>query len=252
MDKQAFSEALERVLTEGREKNGIGTLGEKTLHAVLKEYYEPYCDNREVKVGSFVADIVGENGIIEIQTGNFHRLIKKLDVFLEYCDVTVVYPVASKTKLLKIDPDTGELCDKRTSPKHMTLYDCAPELYPIRFAFDNPRFHLRLCFLEMEETRRLVKKKRGRGKPTVKLDRVPVEFVDEMCFDCVADYESFIPHGLSEEFTCKDFAFCAKTNTSFARMIINILIYLEIAAKIGKDKKGAYIYKIEKQNLQNL
>ena len=76
---QARKEALGRVGGAG----GIGTLSEKALHAALKSYYEPDFESREVKVGSFVADIVGENGIIEIQTRGFDRLGRKLDAFLE-------------------------------------------------------------------------------------------------------------------------------------------------------------------------
>ena len=56
-----------------------------TLHAVLKNYYEPFEQNHEIKVGRFVADIVGEQGVIEIQTRNFGNLLEKLDNFLEFC-----------------------------------------------------------------------------------------------------------------------------------------------------------------------
>ena len=41
MDKQKFKEACKSIIHAEREQNGIGTLGEKTLHAVLKQYYEP-------------------------------------------------------------------------------------------------------------------------------------------------------------------------------------------------------------------
>ena len=54
---QARQEALGRVGGAG----GIGTLSEKALHAALKSYYEPDFESREVKVGGFVADIVGES-----------------------------------------------------------------------------------------------------------------------------------------------------------------------------------------------
>ena len=75
---QARKEALGRVGGAG----GIGTLSEKALHAALKSYYEPDFESREVKVGSFVADIVGENGIIEIQTRGFDR-VTTYDEYLE-------------------------------------------------------------------------------------------------------------------------------------------------------------------------
>ena len=49
-------------------RGGIGTLGEKSLHAALKLYYEPDSSRHEIPVGQYVADIVNEEGIIEIQT----------------------------------------------------------------------------------------------------------------------------------------------------------------------------------------
>lgn len=100
---QARKEALGRVGGAG----GIGTLSEKALHAALKSYYEPDFESREVKVGGFVADIVGENGIIEIQTRGFDRLSRKLDVFLEAARVTVVYPVVPKRGAVLGGPRNG-------------------------------------------------------------------------------------------------------------------------------------------------
>lgn len=245
MDKLLFAQACENVINRERQQEGIGTLGEKTLHAVLKEYYEPYAENHEVKVGSFVADIVGENGIIEIQTANFGKLIKKLDVFLEYCDVTVVHPIAARKHLIWLDGKTGELVDKRKSPKHLTIYDAADELYVIRYALDNPRFHLRLCLLEVEETRFVGKNTKNRREGSLRVDRVPIALLDEVEFDCPDDYEKFIPAGLPEEFTCKDFAKLAKTHTGNARRIINILIYLEKVCFVRKGKNREYIYRIK-------
>lgn len=246
MDKLQFANACEKVLSRQRQQEGgIGTLGEKTLHAVLKEYYEPYEENHEIKVGSFVADIVGENGIIEIQTANFGKLIKKLDVFLEYCNVTVVYPMAAVKHLVWLDGDTGELIEKRKSPKRATIYDAADELYVIRYALDNPRFHLKLCMLELEETRFVGKGKKNRREGSLRVDRVPIALLDEVEFDCPDDYTKFIPEGLPEEFTCKDFAKLCKTHTGNARRVINMLIYLEKICFVGKGKNREYVYRIK-------
>ncbi|MDF2567294.1 MAG: hypothetical protein K0R90_750, partial [Oscillospiraceae bacterium] len=117
MDKIKFRQACDKIIDRQREKNGIGTLSEKTLHAVLKQYFEPFLANHETKIGSFVADIVGEDGIIEIQTCGFDKLRKKLDAFLPVCKVTVVYPVTNIKWLSWIDERTGEITQKRKSPK---------------------------------------------------------------------------------------------------------------------------------------
>lgn len=45
---------------------GIGTLGEQTLHAVIKYLLEPDPSCHEKRIGSFVADIARADGIVEI------------------------------------------------------------------------------------------------------------------------------------------------------------------------------------------
>ena len=90
MDQARFLAAREAALRRTRGGQGIGTLAEKALHAALKAYYEPDAESREIALGGFVADIVGEEGIIEIQTRGFDRLCGKLEVFLEAARVTVV------------------------------------------------------------------------------------------------------------------------------------------------------------------
>ena len=49
MNRQAFLDACDKIVGNKRDKKGIGTLSEKTMHAVLKEYYQPYSDSQEVK-----------------------------------------------------------------------------------------------------------------------------------------------------------------------------------------------------------
>ena len=58
MDQRDFLAAKEAALRD----SGIGTLGEKSVHAVLKAAYEPHGENREVAVGGYVADILGSLG----------------------------------------------------------------------------------------------------------------------------------------------------------------------------------------------
>ncbi len=69
MDKQQFINACDKVIVNNKRSfppGGIGTLGEKTLHSVLKNYFEPDESRHEVKIANYVADIAAENSIIEI------------------------------------------------------------------------------------------------------------------------------------------------------------------------------------------
>ena len=112
MDQIRFQQACRKIMDNPRARNGIGTLSEKTLHAVLKEYFEPFEDSHEVRIGGYVADIVDESGIIEIQTANLGKLRKKLEAFLKVCDVTVVYPMIGLKYLRWLDEHSGALQDK--------------------------------------------------------------------------------------------------------------------------------------------
>lgn len=244
MDKERFMAACEAVIGKERKRNGIGTLGEKTLHAVLKEYFEPHKENQEVRIGSFVADIVGENGVIEIQTRQFNRLLKKLECFLEYCDVTVVYPIPQVKFLSWIDTETGEVTARRRSPKKGSIYDAVQELYKIKYTLDNPRMNMCFCLLEVEETRYLngwsYDKKRGSSR----CDRVPAALMNEIYLRCPEDYRIFIPEGIASEFTSADFSKAAHTSLRNAQTVLNLLSYLEIVEKAGKRSRSI-IYKVK-------
>ena len=109
MDRERFQEARQKALLRTKGESGIGTLSEKTLHAALKAYCEPDTESREIALGGYIADIVGEEGIIEIQTRGFERLRDKLDAFLEFARVTVVYPIVKQRWLCWVDPQTGEV-----------------------------------------------------------------------------------------------------------------------------------------------
>ena len=93
-----------------------------------------------------MADIVGENGVIEIQTRQFNKLLKKLEAFLDYCDVTVVYPIPAVKYVRWIDTETGELSEKHKSPRKYTIYEVMPELYKIKYTLFAHTFHsFKIC-----------------------------------------------------------------------------------------------------------
>lgn len=241
MDVLRFQDACDKIINKHRDRNGIGTLGEKTLHAVLKSYFEPHEDSQEIKLGNYVADIAGENGIIEIQTQNFNALRNKLETFLEYCNVTVVYPIAKTKYLSWIDMDTGEKSKRRKSPKNGSIYDCFREIYKIKYTLDNPKMNICLVMLEMEEIRYLNGWSADKKKGSSRCDRIPINILDEIYFNNPHDYARFIPCGIPDEFTSKDFAKSAKIRLKTAQTALNILSYLGIVIKTGK-KGNSIIY----------
>ena len=114
MDNLKFRQACDKIIREERARNGIGTLGEKTLHAVLKAYLEEDMNYHEIKVGGYYADICRAHDIIEIQTAGFNRLRDKLNAFLPDYRVTVVYPIPQIKYLSWIDEESGEITEKES------------------------------------------------------------------------------------------------------------------------------------------
>ena len=87
IDNVRFEKVRDSILGKDRERIGIGTLSEKTLHIILKNYYEPDIDKQEIPIEGYVADIFTGSEIVEIQTGQFNRMREKLKAFLP------LYPV---------------------------------------------------------------------------------------------------------------------------------------------------------------
>ncbi len=108
-NRERFSAALGAALSNDNKgfHGSVGTQNEKLIHAVLKNYYAPCSDEQEIRIGSFYADAVSEDGIFEIQTKALYRLRDKLRAFLEYSRVTVVHPVIGEYRSLFICEEKG-------------------------------------------------------------------------------------------------------------------------------------------------
>ena len=239
---ERFRLACQQAVQNHGAAGGIGTLGEKTLHAVLKCYIDPCADNHEMKIGPFIADIVGEDGIVEIQTRGFDKLRKKLEAFLEVATVTVVYPIAAVKWLSWVDPDTGETTPRRRSPKRRTAAYSLFELYKLKPLLSHPRLRLRLLLLELEEYRQLNGWSCDRKRGSTRCDRIPTALVGEVRIDCPADYAQLIPAGLPEQFTSSEFGAACGLSLSSAQRGLNVLLAVEAVGRVGKQGRF-YIYR---------
>lgn len=245
-DYEAFVNAKDKIIGKAHNNKGIGTLSEKTLHAVLKLYYEPDEDKHEVAMSGYYADIYNDKGIIEIQTRQLNKLRDKLSVFLQDYHVTVVYPLPFNKWLSWVNPDNGEVQGRRKSPRHFTEYDAFYELYKIKSYMKNPNLSINLVLMDMEEYKLLngwsYDKKRG----STRYDRVPVGIRRIVKFDRIEDYMQLVPADLKEDFTVKDFAMAAGVSVEASRYTLNILNYLEIVKRTGRVKNG-YVYNVTEE-----
>lgn len=222
----------------------IGTLGEKTLHAVLKHYIEPDSSCHERPLGRYVADIVNEHGITEIQTGSFSPLRGKLAAFLECGMVTVVHPIPMKKWLCWIDCQTGAITDRRKSPKTGAAMDILPELYKIKSLLLHPNLRLQIVLLELTEHRTLSGWSADKKRGSRRAERYPEAILGEVALHCPYDYRALLPEGLPDPFSSRQFAKAAHRNLAFAQTAVHLLHHVGILDRVGKQG-NSFLYKIK-------
>ncbi len=238
LDETSFAAACRAVQETGRADQGVGTLGEKTLHAVLKRMIEPDMSRHEVKLGRYTADILNERGVFEVQTRSLHKLKPKLAALLPYYPVTVVAPVVENKWLLTMDPETGELTGRRKSPKREKPADVLPALVYLKAFLQDPHFSLLLVRLEGEELRRVTGRKRH---PVERMEFAPTRFLGAVRLRSAEDYADLLPEELSETFTAEELGKAMgirKGDRSAAASVLCCLGTIEQRGKRGR----AYLY----------
>ena len=209
-DNKRLEEALELALKD-IEKDKIGLLKEHTLHRVLKFYLSNNEQNHEIKICRMYADVVLDNHIYEIQTKSFNVMRNKLDVFLKDYEVTICYPMALN-KTIYLTNDFGELVYIKKSPKHAITLVVFWELYKLKNYVLHPQFPRRINHIYEINS--------------------PNNFK-----------ELLLVYNLKEVFTSKDFARSTRLTIKKATTALNVLTYLNVVERIGKEK-NSYLYKI--------
>ena len=246
VDAKRFARSCQAVLHEAQRDNGIGTMGEKSIHAVLKQYFAADPDTHEQAVGAGVADIVGENGVIEIQTKAFYRLNNKLNTLLPECPVTVVYPVIRRKRIHWVSPENGELLRSGTWRAFQKDESVFAELYQIRAHISHPHFQLCVVALEAEDYRLANGFGNEKRRRATKMDRIPTQLIELRMFEGPAAYASFVPATLPEIFTSAQYAKIQHVPKALAQHVLRVLCILEVIRICGKDgRQNLYERKIE-------
>ncbi len=241
MDQQLFQTVCDEIIGQQQGLNGIGTLGEKTIHSVLKNYYSPDIACQEVKVTTFVADIFDENGIIEIQTRNFDKLRKKLAAFLPIAPVTIVYPIHNIKWIRWINPQTGEVSPPRKSPKAGSPYSIFTELYKIKSFLHSPGISFRIVLMDLEEYRLLDGWSMDKKKGATHCDKIPLHLINELILKEPSDYALFLPDDLPDLFTSGEYAKATRSSIKLAQTSLHILHYIGLLNRVGK-RGHSYLY----------
>ena len=246
---------------EDEQYDGIGTLGEKQMHAAIKRFicadeskHEIKLDksrddaDKKIKTRRFVADILDGKTVYEIQTGSFAPLVKKIQWILDNTDynITVIHPMA-ETKWVNLLGDDGNIERRFKSPKRERVEDIASELYYLRDFISCPRFSLVILMLEAEQYKKNVETKKRRGAKYQKYELIPMNLLRAHIFYGVEDYKRFLPESLEEKFTVKQFSKATKIRGRDAYSMVHTLCYLGLARECGKEGRSMVYSKVSEQ-----
>ena len=221
---------------------GIGLLNEKALHASLKQWYARQGDRFEVPVSRFVIDIVRDDLLIEIQTGNFASIKSKLGHLVRSHQVRLVYPIVQEKWIVRSAAGDPDRVIRRKSPKRGRLEDLFREMVSIPQLLPHRNFSFEVLMIQEEQVRRYEGKRRWRrGGWAIEARRL-VEVVDQRVFKEPADWRGFLPKGL-ESFTTEDLATAMGTGRDLAQKMAYCLREGNVIELIGKRGR-AHLYRV--------
>ena len=221
----------------------IGLLNEGALHAALKQHYGGGDAQFEVPFSGFVADVVRDGTIFEIQTSSFSGLERKMRTLAEQCPVVLVHPIAAQKTLVRLkDLQSGEVI-RRKSPKKGKLCHILSELVYLPSLLNHPNFAVEVALIEEEQHSVFdAKARRGRGGWRTR-GRHLVELVDRLRIDTLEDLLQFVLAPLETPFTTQDLATAMGQPVWLARQLAYCLRHGGLATVCGKQG-NALLYEL--------
>ena len=116
-------------------------MGETSLHEAVKRWYAEPGDRLEAKVDGYIIDIVRDDWLIEIQTGNFSAIRAKLVNLVRLHPVRLVHPIPQIKWIVRLDARGGRV-SRRRSPRRGRVEDLFLELVYIPHLIKEPNFSL--------------------------------------------------------------------------------------------------------------
>ncbi len=213
--------------------HNIGTQTEGSLHAALKLQVSQEGDRFEVPLDGFVVDIVRGDTLIEIQTGGFAAMGRKLDHVLGDYHVHIVHPIAVDSWIQRREKPT------RKSPKHGYLHDVFGELVSVPTLLDHPNLTIEVFLVRVDVVKvadPTMRRRRG-GWRTV--DRRLRDIVDRHGLRTNDDLVALLPDDLPEVWTTKDVAGLAGIPRRTAQQMAYVLKANDLVTEVGRDRAGA-------------
>jgi hypothetical protein len=216
-------------------KKRIGTLGEKSLHSALKNWYAQDGDRLEAEVDGFHIDILRHNLLIEIQTANFSSLRRKLNALIKKHPLRLVYPLAKEKWIVRLAADGMTQFSRRKSPKRGNLFHLFEELVSIPDLITHPYFSLEVLFVQKEEVRCDDGTGSRHRKGLSIVDHHLIKVLDRRIFVKPSDFHALIPQDLPEPFSTDELGISINQPRWLAQKIAYCLRHMGVIEIVGKN-----------------
>lgn len=220
----------------------IGTLGEKSLHAQLKQLYAAPGDLLEHPLDGYVVDIARPMGpeaetpayrCIEIQTRHLAAMKAKLAVLLPSRPVHVVFPIAAQRTIARMAAG-GDILSRRRSPKRGTVYDIFPELVGLPALVHDPHFTLEVLLIHEEQIWRDDGQGSWRRRRWSIYDRRLLATVMSVPLTRAEDFAALLPTALADGFDTRALAGVIGQPIHVAQKMAYCLRHMGLLAVTGK------------------
>jgi hypothetical protein len=206
---------------------------EGPLHAAVKALLAQPGDRLEVPVGRFVIDLVRADGeLVEVQTGGFGALGKKLDALLDEHRMRIVHPIAAERRIVRAD-EHGRLLGARRSPKRTTAIAVFDKLVAFPSLLTHPNRTIEVLLLREDHIRR-PQPAITRGRTRDPGERRLVEVLDRIALRTPGDVLAALPTLPLEPFSTRELAACLGCSGLLAQRTLYCLRELGIVERAGK------------------
>ncbi len=208
-------------------------LREGPLHAAVKDALAEPGDRLEVPVGRFVIDLVRADGeLVEVQTGGFGPLGKKLDALLDEHRMRIVYPIAAERRIVRVD-EHGQVLRVRRSPKRATAVAVFDRLVAFPSLLTHPNLTIEVLLLREDHIRRpqpTTTRRRTRDPG----ERRMAEVLDHVTLRTPQDILAALPALPAEPFSTRELAAVLGCDIVLAQRTLYCLRVIGIVEPAGK------------------
>jgi len=212
----------------------IGLLNEQPLHAALKHWYARPGDVLEAALDGYIVDLLRGNHIIEIQTGSFAAIRRKMRTLCQYYRVTLVYPVAYERWIVKLPTTTHGQPVRRKAPRRQRMDQLFQELVSFPDLLQCPHFSIEIACVQAEEVCRYDRRHGRRRRGWVIVERRLLGVLERHVIATPSDLWSLISWELPEPFQTLHLARVLNRPRWFAQKVAYCLRESGASTVIGK------------------